>query len=302
MGGHSQLTAPGHQESGSRSTRIHWRTNRETRYPFGHRAPDPEWFEPIGFPPPWPDRPWIYGVVVASANGVLAWRRAGPGDDPVLAILGADGSRPERIADSRHVRHLRCFGDVAMGAQTLRDHPRLVPTPREPGEPPMDALYHFRTAHGLSYHPRSVIYSGSGRLSVNLPVFNTPGMDVIVVGTETARASLTERGAVEKGVEFIVEPVLEPYGLRRAHERLFAERGVRHLACEGGEAVLRALHAAGILDEVFVTVTDAVVDESAHEGVLKIFDFECEAAELMAEGRTHSDGAFVFQRWRFNER
>ena len=35
---------------------IRWQLNKERRFPFG-RSPDPTWFEPIGFPPPWPDRP-----------------------------------------------------------------------------------------------------------------------------------------------------------------------------------------------------------------------------------------------------
>src|SRR5437667_184550 len=83
----------------------------------------------------------LLGVVVASANGVLAWRRTDVSDDPVLTVLGGEESRPERLADSRHLRHLRCFGDVGFGAQTIRDHPRLVPTPQEPGDPPMPALY-----------------------------------------------------------------------------------------------------------------------------------------------------------------
>lgn len=283
-------------------SKIQWHTNRETRYPFGERSPDPEWFEPIGFPPPWPDRPWIYGVVVASANGVLAWRRADAGDDPVLAVLGGDESRPERIADSRHLRHLRCFGDVGLGAQTVRDQPRLVPTSQELGEPPVPALYRFRERHGLSYHPRAVIYSLHGRLDPTLAVFNTPGMDVIVVGTTGAAAALSARGIVAAGVDVIVEPVLELAGLRRAHQRLFADRGVRYLACEGGEKILRALHAAGLLDEVFVTLTDEVIDETAHEGVLKIFDFESEEADLIAEGKTASSSGWTFRRWRFNAR
>jgi len=281
---------------------IHWHLNRETRYPFGARSPDPAWFEPIGFPPPWPDRPWIYGVVVASANGVLAWRRADAADDPVLAVLGGDAARPERIADGRHLRHLRCFGDVGIGAQTVRDQPRLVPTPQEPGEPPVPALYRFRAAHGLSHHPRAIIYSLEGRLHAEMPVFNTPGLDVIVVGTTIAEATLSARGVVARGVDVIVEPVLEPAGLRRAHARLFAERGVRYLACEGGERILGALHAARLLDEVFVTVTDVVVDESAHEGVLKILDFEAEGATLIAEGKTDPASGYTFRRWRFNER
>ncbi|MGH7304905.1 MAG: hypothetical protein ACRELZ_16595 [Candidatus Rokuibacteriota bacterium] len=280
---------------------IRWHINRETRYPFGDRSPDPGWFEPIGFPPPWSERPWIYGVVVASANGVLAWRRAGPNDDPVLAVLG-DPSRPERIADSRHLRHLRCFGDVGLGAQTVRDQPRLIPTPQELGDPPVPALYHFRVAHGLPHHPRAIVYSLQGRLELTIPLFNTPGMDVIVVGTTGAAATLSARGGPVTTVGVIAEHVLEPAGLRRAHERLFAERGVRYLACEGGEKVLRALRAADLLDEMFVTVTDQVIDEAAHEDVLKVFDFESEGAALIAEGKVASSSAWTFRRWRFNAR
>jgi riboflavin biosynthesis pyrimidine reductase len=244
----------------------------------------------------------MYGVMVASANGVVAWKRTGPVDDPVAAVLGGDDTRPERIEDRRHMRHLRCFGDVSIGAQTLRDQPRLVQTPQEPGEPSVPKLYDFRVARGLPYHPRSVIYSLYGRLDPEHPVFNTPGMDVIVVGTTIAEATLTARSARDKDIDFIVEPVLEPDGLRRAHERLFAERGVRYLACEGGETVLRALHRAGLLDEVFLTSTDAVIDESQHEGVRKILDFEGEGATLIAEGKTSPASGYTFRRWRFNER
>jgi riboflavin biosynthesis pyrimidine reductase len=91
-------------------------------------------------------------------------------------------------------------------------------------------------------------------------------------------------------------------GLRRAHERLFTERGVRYLACEGGEQILRALHVAGLLDEVFVTLTDQVIDESAHEGVLKIFNFASEGADLIAEGKVSLLSNWTFRRWRFNAR
>jgi riboflavin biosynthesis pyrimidine reductase len=280
--------------------KIRWYTNRERRYPFGERSPDPDWFEPIGFPPPWPDRSWIYGVVVASANGILAWRRRNPDDDPVLAVLGS-ATRPERLADSRHLRHLRCFGDVGLGAQTLRDQPRLVPSPQEIGDAPVPALYRFRQDHGLPRHPRAIIYSLRGNLDPTSPVFNTPGMDVIVVGGAPT-ALLSDRGVRTPAVAIIAEEVLEPAGLRRAHERLFAERGVRYLACEGGAKILDALHAAGLLDEVFVTVTDQVIDETAHEGVAKVFDFEAEGADLIAEGKIAPSSGWTFRRWRFNAR
>jgi riboflavin biosynthesis pyrimidine reductase len=283
------------------ATAIHWHRDGETRFPFGRVSPDPARWTPVGFPPPWPDRPWTFGVVVASANGVLAWRPHGPHDNPVQAILGA-ADRRERLADTRHLRLMRSYGDGAVGAQTLRDHPTLVLTPQEPGDEPAPELYRFRTEHGLSHHPRNVVYSLRGRLPLEHPMFNTPGLRGVVVTTDPGAAELTRRGAGARGLPLIVEPLREPAGLRRAHQRLFAELGVRYLACEGGETILKTLRAAGLLDEVFLTVTDVVIDESAHEGILRIPDFGAEGAELVGEGRIAPDSGYVFQRWRLSRR
>lgn len=284
------------------STRIHWHLQKEDRFPFGRTSPDPDWFEAIGFPPPWPDRPWIFGVMVASANGVVAWKRSGPDDDPVVAILGKDDGRDERIADRRHMRHLRCFGDVAIGAQTLREQPRLIQTPQEPGETPVPALYRFRHAHGLPAQPRHIVYSLRGCLDASLPIFNTPDVETIVLTTDPGAADLRSCGFEARATELRADRLEDPAVLRRAHAWLFADRGVRYLDCEGGQTVLRALHGARLLDEVFVTETDVVVDESRHQGVLRIFDFAAEGADLIAEGQTAADSGWRFRRWRFNRR
>jgi len=283
------------------STRIRWRFDHERRFPFGTVSPDPERYEMIGFPPPWPDRPWIYGVMVASANGIVAWRREGPHDDPVLAVLGGDPTSRQRLADLRQMRFYRIFGDCALGAETHRQQRGLVQTPREPGEPPVPALYRFRAAHGLPHHPRNVIYSLYGRIDLDDRLFRTPDLDVIVVTLPEGAASLETRGASARGLQFVVEAdLLQASGLRRAHERLFADHGVRYLDCEGGESILQALHGAGLLDEVFVTTTDTVVDESRHQGVIRVMDFAREGARVMAEGFTDPPGGFTFRRWRFD--
>ena len=282
------------------STRIEWEFDRETRFPFGRISPDPERWHPIGFPPPWPDRPWIFGVMVSSANGVVAWRRRDQRDDPIFSILGGAES-PERIADRRHMRFLRCFGDAAVGAQTVRDQPELVLTPQESGDETAPALYEFRRTHGLPYHPRNIVYSVFGRLPPAHPMFTTPGLDPIVVTTETGAAELRRR-AGDSSPHVITEALMTPDGLRRAHQRLTADRGVRYLACEGGETVLAALRRAGLLDEVFLTMTDVIVDEAAHDGVLRIMDFAAEGATLIAEGRIAADSGWRFQRWRFSDR
>ena len=51
-----------------------------------------------------------------------------------------------------------------------------------------------------------------------------------------------------------------------------------------------------------MTLTDRVIDETAHEDVLKIFDFESERADLIAEGKTSPSSGWTFRRWRFNVR
>jgi hypothetical protein len=53
---------------------------------------------------------------------------------------------------------------------------------------------------------------------------------------------------------------------------------------------------------VFLTETDVVVDDSQHAGVLRIFDFQLEGTQLIAEGRTSDDSPWRFRRWRFNQR
>ena len=276
------------------STRIQWTRYRGAGPEVG--TPDPERWAPLGFPPAPAERPWVFGVVVTSANGVLAWRRRDARDDPVREILGGE-TRLDRIADRRLLRYLRTIGDVGIGAQTLREQPALVLTPEEPGDERAPELYAFRVARGLPHHPRHVVYSLYGGLPPRHPVLTTPGLEAIMVTTRAGHAELTRRGITE--VATIVEAVAEPAGLQRAHARLRADHGVRYLACEGGQTVLAALRAAGLLDEVFVTTTDVVVDRAAHADVLTTFDFAAEGATLVAEGRLEPGGVYAFRRWRF---
>ena len=275
-------------------TRIQWTRYRSAGPEVG--TPDPERWAPLGFPAPPPDRPWIFGVVVTSANGVVAWRRRDPGDDPVREILGGE-MRSDRIADRRLMRYLRTIGDAGIGAQTVREQPTLILSPQERRDERAPELYAFRVARGLPHHPRNVIYTLYGRVPPQHPMLTTPGLSAIILTTPAGRAELTRRGIREPAV--IVEALLEPNGLERAHARLRAEHGVRYLACEGGQTLFGALRAARLLDEVFVTTTDVVVDRAAHEGVLTTFDFAAEGATLVAEGRLEPGGVYTFKRWRF---
>lgn len=282
---------------------ISWELNLERRYPYGSLSPDPDRLEPLGFPPPWPDRPWIFANVITSQNGLVAWTRRDAADDPIRAIAGGDFTRIGRRADVRLMRHLRASADaVSVGAQTLRDQPDLVGTLGESGSDLGAVLERFRLGHGLPRLPLQVIYTRYGALDLEARMFKTPGVDVIVVTTERGARQLRSRGSEGKVAALLVagEEALGPAELIRAHQRLFADFGVRYLDCEGGATMLAALHEAGLVDELFVTVTDVRIDPSGHEGVKRLFTLD--AARLIAEGRTPSDAGYVFRRWRFNER
>jgi len=284
--------------------RVSWHQNSETRYRYGPTSPDPDRVEPLGFPPPWPSRPWIYANVIASKNGILTWKRAGAHDDPVRAIAGGDVTRSGRLADLQLMRYLRACADaISFGAQTLRDQPDLIGTPDIEGGLG-DALYQFRVRHGLGRFPIQVVYSESGRLDLDAPMFNTPHLVVIIITTGAGARLLRAQGSHEKGLTIFVGAAerIDSVGLRRSHERLFGEFGVRYLDCEGGAVMLDSLHHAHLLDEVFVTVTDAHVEPTEHTEVKRIFDFEAEGALLIGEGRTATDPGYIFRRWRFNQR
>src|SRR4029453_7356525 len=109
-------------------------------------------------------------------------------------------------------------------------------------------------------------------------------------------------GSGARSVKLIVggETRVDARGLVQAHEWLFADFGVRHLDCEGGAVVLDSLHEAGILDEIFVTVSDIEIDPAAHAGVKRITPLDAGSARLIAEGRAAADPGYPFPRWRFN--
>src|SRR5439155_21759084 len=148
-----------------------------------------------------------------------------------------------------------------------------------------------RVPRGSPHHPGKIIYAVCGRVPPQHPMLTTPGLSPIIVTTPAGRAELARRGISD--VTVIVEALLEPAGLQRAHARLRTEHGVRYLACEGGQTILAALRAARLLDEMFVTTTDVVVDRAAHEGVLVTFDFMAEGATLVTEGRLEPSGVYT---------
>jgi riboflavin biosynthesis pyrimidine reductase len=262
---------------------------------------DPGRREPIEFPPPPPGRPWTFGNVIASANGVIAWARGG-GEDPIAVIAGGDRGRPGRRADVELMRRLRARADaVAFGAQTLRDQPDVIGRIDDLDGPLGEALRLERAREGKPPVPAQVVYTASGRVDLRAPIFNTVGVAAIVVTTAGGGDRLRAAGGERRGVSLIVagDERVEPGGLALAHRRLVEEFGIGRMDCEGGMVLLESLREARLLDELFVTVSDVVVDPVAHAGVRRLVALAPGAADLVAEARLASDPGYRFQRWRF---
>jgi riboflavin-specific deaminase-like protein len=182
-------------------------------------------------PPPDPSRrrPYVALNMVATLDGRAAV-------DGTAVGLGS-------ATDYRLLRRLRGEADAVLhGAGTVRAH-RL--TPRVD-----DEALAARLARGQAKQPAGVVVSGSGRLSAEHPYFTTATADwprLVYTAQPTAR-SLEAR----PGVEVIVQPG-PPLDLELLLEDL-GRRGLWRIVCEGGPNLNRPLLAAGLVDELFVTL------------------------------------------------
>jgi riboflavin-specific deaminase-like protein len=175
-------------------------------------------------------RPHVYVNMVSTMDGraTLDGRSAGLGDEADLAVL----------------LELRTLADaVLIGSGTLRaeGYDRLVRDPERRAR---------RRAAGQAEDPTAVIVSRGLDVPWDAGLFAAPEQPVLVY---TGMAG--DVPAVAARVEIVrLEEATLPHALADLRAR-----GVRALLCEGGPTLNRALLAAGLVDELFVTVAPLAV-------------------------------------------
>jgi riboflavin biosynthesis pyrimidine reductase len=189
-------------------------------------------------PPPGADR-HVRVNFVASADGAVA----------------VDGrshglSSP---ADKRVFGLLRDLADVVLvGAGTVRDegygYPAFGDRERE-----------RRRARGLAPTPTFAVVSGSLDLDLTSSLFTGPPVRTVVL---TAASALADRRAALEPVADVVPAGADRVDLAAALDAL-AARGLRRVLCEGGPSLLAGLAAAGLLDEVCLTVSPLLAGPGA---------------------------------------
>ncbi|MBT2364121.1 pyrimidine reductase family protein [Streptomyces sp. ISL-10] len=183
-----------------------------------------------------------------GAGRARAWLRA----NMVSSLDGAaqhDGrSQPiSSDADMRIFGALRGLADaVVVGAETVRLEGYRPARAR-------GAFAERRAAAGQGPAPAIAVVSASLDLDFSLPLFTEPLVPTLVL-TGAAAAPDRIREAEKAGADVVVAgdgPGVEPARAVRA----LAERGLVRLLTEGGPRMLGQFAAAGVLDELCLTVS-----------------------------------------------
>ena len=175
--------------------------------------------DPIG-----PARPYLAINMVTTADG----RAAVDG-----SAVGIGSS-----ADKRLMRELRAEADVVLhGAGTVRADPLSARVPPD--------LVEQRLAHGLTPQPLGAIVTRSGNLPGQHPYYESP---TVIYVTSDASVPVEAREVEICRVADVADAVAD-----------LGRRGIRRILCEGGPTLNAALFAAGLIDEVFLTIAPKLV-------------------------------------------
>ena len=185
--------------------------------------------------------------------------------------------------DRQLFHHLRTQADAVMvGAGTVRAerYGVMTKTPE---------LREKREAEGVLPVPLAVVVSGRLDLPLDLPLLNEPDQPVVI-------ATASEESLPGLGDQVTYERVGDDLPLLMA--RLRSEYGIRSVLCEGGPTLNSFLLAAGLVDELFLTLHPKLLGGAAALTIVAGREL-VEPAELelvsLAEG-----GGELYSRWRIS--
>ncbi|MET0836850.1 MAG: dihydrofolate reductase family protein [Thermoleophilaceae bacterium] len=214
-----------------------------------------------------PGRPYVGLNMVSSLDGkaTIEWRTKGLSTE----------------LDRRLFHQLRTQVDAVMvGAGTVRSerYGRMTKS---------QELREKRIAEGLAPDPLAVIVSGRLDLPADLPILNEREQRVVIAtGSD---ASLPDMGEQ-------VEYARTGDDLPKLMAHLDETHGIRSLLCEGGPTLNSYLFAAGLVDELFLTLNPKVVGGAAALTIVAGREL-IEPAELALVSLAEGDGD-LFTRWR----
>jgi riboflavin-specific deaminase-like protein len=214
-----------------------------------------------------PDRPYLIVNMVSALDGkaTIEWRTKGLSTD----------------LDRELFHRLRTQVDAVMvGAGTVRAERYGRMTKSE-------ELRAVRSEEGLDADPQAVIVTARLDLPADLPLLNEPEQRVVIAtGSDATLPDLGDQITYERTGEDL--PLLMA--------RLREQHGVRSVLCEGGPTLNSYLFAAGLVDELWLTLNPKIAGGAAALTIVAgrelVEPLELEPVSI-AEG-----GGDLFTRWR----
>jgi riboflavin biosynthesis pyrimidine reductase len=199
---------------------------------------------------PHPERAHVVGNFVTTLDGVVTLNEPGHAS-------GGDISGFNRH-DQVVMGLLRAVADaVIVGAGTLRSVPQHRWTAQYIYPPLADVYQQLRTSLGKATPPLNVIVTAHGEVSLDLPVFQSGEVPVLLVttiqGAERIRAQ-----RLPPGVEVSAVPIAGSLSARAILQEVNRIRQCGVILVEGGPQLMGDFFAERLLDELFLTLAPQI--------------------------------------------
>jgi len=204
--------------------------------------------------------PYVIGNFVSTLDGVVSFQIKGRSDGSTIS-----GSDP---ADRFIMGLLRASADAVMvGARTVHDagpNGLWIPEYTYPDARDLFTEYRLEVLHKPKY-PLVVIVSGTGRLDLQRAVFRKPEAGVLIVTTAAGQKELMAAGGAKLPsvrIRALEEEVGGGIGPTEILRCLSSEFAVTTLLHEGGPRLFGQFLKAGLVNELFLTLSPQVAGRS----------------------------------------
>ena len=198
---------------------------------------------------------------------------------------------------------LRSMSDaVIVGAGTLRDTPAHVWAPAYTHKASAEAFAELRAQLGLAAQPTTVVVTASGDVDLSRKGLSNPAVPVTIVTTDRGRKALQRQAPVATHVEVVSAG--DNHVDARAIVETLRDRGVRLALCEGGPNLFGQLVSAGLVDELFLTISPQIAGRSAESPRLALIEgtaFSLADAPWSELVDLRRSGSHLFARYRLPE-
>lgn len=193
-----------------------------------------------------PGRPWVVASWVESLDGIISYSDI-PGKEGGNLVAGSLAQDRLMVALLRLMTDARLFG---LG--TLRKELEGVGTPEDIA-PEFSKLFDCqRAAAGISARTTSILLAGSADIPREAKIFHTESVKNIVYIPSACAKDIVLPAAE-------VRALVPNDGERRLLEELFEQDGIRTLLVEGGPTVWGNFLKAGLIDELFITISPRII-------------------------------------------